>query len=196
MNNQKNAKAQEIIDFWLNDVGSENWYKQSDEIDAQIRSRYKALRDEAAQGAHDQWLDSPEGALALMLLLDQFSRNLYRGDGESFAADAHARELAKRAIERGYPDEFDYELRQFFYMPFCHSEELADHNWLLREALGAGLAKSLVDFHAHHDIIEKFGRFPFRNEALGRASSQAEQDFMENGGYMTLRQKWVEKLGD
>ncbi len=195
MDAKNNPKAQEIIDFWTDDVGHENWYKQSDDIDAQISERYKALRDEAAKGEHDDWMESPEGALALMLLLDQFSRNLYRGDAESFAADAHARELAKQAIDRGYPESFAYALRQFFYMPFCHSEEIEDHNWLIEKAEEAGLADSLVDFHAHHDIIEQFGRFPFRNEALGRESSNEERDFMQNGGYMTLRQKLVDKLG-
>ncbi len=189
------TKANEIITFWQDEVGCENWYKQSDDIDALIAERYKTLRDEAALGKHDDWMETPEGALALMLLLDQFSRNLYRGDGESFAADAKARGLARQAIEAGYPAQFAPDMRQFFYLPLCHSEDLEEQNWLLEAAPKAGLDGNMVDFQAHHDIIERFGRFPFRNEALGRESTADEIAFMKEGGYMTLRQKWAEKLG-
>ncbi len=187
----KHAKT--IIDFWV-EVGPEKWYTQSDAVDAEIAERFKDLRDQAARGELDEWQNSAEGALALLLLLDQFSRNLYRGDAESFAADAHAREIARDAIDAGFDRQFDPALRQFFYLPFCHSEALSDHDWLVEVAPEADLQGNMADFEAHREIIQDFGRFPFRNAALGRENTPEEDQFMADGGYSPIRQKWVEKL--
>jgi uncharacterized protein (DUF924 family) len=179
----KTPTSQDVLDFWRG-VGREGWFERSDALDAAIRERFAALHEEAAAGALDRWADTPEGALALIILLDQFSRNLYRGSPRAFACDAHAREIADAAIARGFDRQTDPEMRVFFYLPFMHSESLAD------QARSVALCHSL---HAaddtfayardHADIIHRFGRFPHRNPALGRHSSPAERAFLEGGGF-------------
>lgn len=189
-----NPKANEIIEFWRDEIGPENWYKSSDEVDKIITKRYKTLRDKAALGELDAWSQSSESALALIILLDQFSRNIYRGTREAFATDEKARILARRAISRGFDVPFESDLRQFYYMPICHSEHLQDQIWLLKAAKDADLDANMLDFQAHHDIIVKFGRFPFRNAALGRQNTQEENKFLADGGYINFRQKLAQKL--
>jgi uncharacterized protein (DUF924 family) len=173
----------DVLDFWRG-VGREGWFERSDALDAEIRERFKALHEEAASGALDRWAGTPEGALALLVLFDQFSRNLHRGSPRAFACDAYAREIADAAIARGFDRQVEPELRAFFYLPFMHSESFAD------QARSVALCHSLhaaddTLFYArdHADIIRRFGRFPHRNPALGRHTTPAENAFLEGGGF-------------
>lgn len=137
----------------------------------------------AARGQYDGWADTAEGALALLILLDQFPRNLFRGSAHSYATDGKARAVARAAIARGFHREVAPELRQFFLLPFEHSESLADQDEARRLAdeLGDPDTRKWADIH--RDIIARFGRFPHRNAALGRETTPAEQEFLDDGGF-------------
>lgn len=177
----------EIIDFWVNEVGPEGWYTENPEVDRMIANRFGPDREAAKAGRLDGWQDSAEGSLGLLILLDQFSRNMFRGDAESFAADAKAVAIARTAIMKDQDQEIAPPAQQFFYLPFMHSEDLDVMDYgigMLRSR--TDLANTLLHARAHRRVIERFGRFPFRNAALGRDSSPAEKDFLESGGYMTV----------
>ena len=174
--------AAEVVSFWR-DAGPDRWWEKDDAFDRLVRSLFLPLHEAAARGELAEWEDSAEGALALVILLDQFPRNMFRGSPHAFATDPLARAVATGAIARGFDQKTDPSIRQFFYLPFMHSELLADQHRCceLYEALGdAGLAKFAT---AHRDIIAKFGRFPHRNRALGRTTTRAEQDFLDAGGF-------------
>lgn len=177
---------QDVIDFWLGDVGEDGWYAAVPEVDAKIIARFSALWESARGGGLDGWCATPHGTFAFLILADQFPRNMFRGDARSFATDVAARQAARRAIARGDDLLLGEPERVFFYMPFEHSEHLADQDWaveLMEHRLprtGAGFA---VHARAHREIIRRFGRFPFRNAALGRPSTAAEEDFLKSGGY-------------
>ena len=166
-----------VVAFW-EAAGPERWFAKSDEFDARIRARYMPLVERAAAGELDDWAHEREGALALLLLLDQFPRNLYRGSARAFAADAHARRIADAAIEAGFDMAYDKPLRAFFYLPFMHSEALADQERCVK--LTAERARESTRDYAviHRDIIARFGRFPHRNAVLGRASTPEEIAFL------------------
>lgn len=175
--------ARKIVAFWRG-VGREGWYARSDALDAEIRARFGALHERAGSGALDHWAQDAEGALALLILLDQFSRNLHRGVPQAFANDAHARRIADAAIRRGFDREVDRDMRVFFYLPFMHSEHLADQRRCV--ALCHSLHSdddTLAYARLHEEIIRRFGRFPHRNEALGRHTSPAERAYLEGGGF-------------
>jgi len=172
----------DVVGFWR-DAGSEKWFKKSDAFDEEIRSHFGALYEEAAAGKHDDWAESTEGALALVLLFDQFSRNLFRGSAKTYAQDAKAREIARRAIESGFDKEVEPALRSFFSMPFMHSEELADLDRCAAVAHASGAEGTLKFARHHRDIIRRFGRFPHRNAILGRHTTPAEQAFLDSGGF-------------
>jgi uncharacterized protein (DUF924 family) len=171
----------DIIAFWRN-AGPERWFKKNAEFDAEIRAKFSSVHQAAAAGRHQHWETSADGALALLLLLDQFPRNLFRGEPRAFATDAMARAIADRAIARGFDREFG-PLRQFFFLPFMHSEALADQTRALELYREAGLADGMKWAQEHADIIRRFGRFPHRNVILGRESSGEEQAFLDRGGF-------------
>ena len=174
--------AADIVSFWR-DAGPERWWEKNDEFDRLIRSRFLPLHEAAARGELATWQNSPEGALALVILLDQFPRNMFRGSPHAFATDPLARAVATGAVALGFDQKIDPNIRQFFYLPFMHSEVLADQHRCceLYEALGDA---DLIKFATvHRDIVAKFGRFPHRNHALGRATTPAEQDFLDAGGF-------------
>ena len=179
------ARAEELVDFWLNDVGEKGWYEQSDALDAQIRDRWLPLWEEARTGALDGWRSAPRSALALLILLDQFPRNMFRGDARAFATDALARRSAKDAILRGFDRRTALPERQFFYMPLEHSELLSEQDRAVRlMLLNFGRdSEMLRHARAHREIIRRFGRFPFRNAVLGRESRPEEVEFLAAGGY-------------
>ena len=134
------------------------------------------------RGELDSWAGDADGALALLILLDQFPRNAFRGTARMFESDAKARRIARGAIEAGFDQGVEHDLRNFFYLPFAHSENLADQDRcveLARELGGEELRYAII----HRDIIEKFGRFPHRNEALGRATTPEERKFLAGGGF-------------
>lgn len=172
----------EIIDFWR-DAGRNRWFKKDEGFDAAIRARFETAHLAAARGEYGDWAETPSGALALVLLLDQFPRNLYRDSAHAYATDAMARHAADWALASGHDHAVDAELRFFFYMPFEHSEDASDQRRSLNlfRALGdEDLTKFAV---LHHGIIARFGRFPHRNRVLGRDTTPEEVEFLAYGGF-------------
>lgn len=175
------TQPQDVVAFWL-DAGPQQWFSKSAAFDATFRERFEDAHMAAAARQLDAWLDDSTGALALMILLDQFPRNAYRGTAHMFATDPLAQYFADRAIAAGHDLAVDGRLRQFFYLPFEHAESLVAQNRCvtLMEPLDADSMRWAV---LHRDIIKRFGRFPHRNAALGRQTSQAEQEFLDSGGF-------------
>jgi uncharacterized protein (DUF924 family) len=175
-------KPSDVVTFWT-EAGPRAWYKKSKAFDAQIRGRFEVLHHAAARGELDDWAKTAEGALALLLLLDQFPRNLYRGSPHAFATDPLARKIARAAVDQDFDRQVAPELRQFFYLPFEHSEHLEDQNHGVALCDASGDAELLKWARIHRDIIRRFGRFPHRNASLGRPTSEAEQTFLDEGGF-------------
>lgn len=171
-----------ILDFWR-DAGPENWFVKDDAFDAEIRRHFLAEVEAAARGELSAWEETPEGVYALLLLLDQFPRNLYRGSPQAFAADPLALAVAERAIMRGFDRAFENPERRFIYMPFMHSEDLADQQRCVALCEAAEDPEGVHHAVVHRDIIRDFGRFPHRNPVLGRQSSAEEQRFLDDGGF-------------
>lgn len=185
------AEPDEILSFWLDEVGPKGWYGGGEELDAEIRERFMADYECAKTGALSLWLTYPSGVLAYIILLDQFPRNMFRGDAKAFATDGVAKAAAVAAISKGWDLKIDEPARQFFYLPLMHAECQADQDRAVRLIAtrmpehGEG---NLPHAKAHREIIRRFGRFPYRNEALDRMTKKAEQEWMDNGGYgATLR---------
>ena len=178
------ADAAQIVEFWR-DVGPRRWFVKNTGLDAEIRARFEPTHHAAARGELDHWLGDAVGALALVLLLDQIPRNLWRGSAHAFATDPLARRKARQAIDAGHDGACAAKLRSFFYLPFAHSELLADQDdgVALWEALARETGDDAKWAHLHRDIIARFGRFPHRNQALGRETSEAEQAFLDGGGF-------------
>ena len=181
----------DILAFWLDDVGPQGWYAQDDALDAAIRDRFLTTWQGAMEGRFGLWLTYPSGVLAYIVLTDQFSRNMFRGDARSFASDAIAKAAAKQAIHRGWDMKIDEPARQFFYLPLMHSENLCDQERCVRlmlERMPQTGASNLFHAKAHREVIRQFGRFPYRNAALSRSSTGAEQAYLAAGGYgQTIR---------
>lgn len=175
------ADADALIAFWL-DAGPKRWFKRDDAFDARFRERFLALHERAARGELDDWLATPRGALALALLLDQFPRNAFRDTSRMYATDAQARRVARIALERGFDMQVPEELRNFLYLPFMHSEELADHETSVAKTAALGGEPHRFALH-HREIVARFGRFPHRNAILGRASTPEEERFIAEGGF-------------
>jgi uncharacterized protein (DUF924 family) len=170
---------QDVLDFWFADHAKPLWFEKDPAFDASIRERFAGLIEAGGAGALDDWLETPEGALALVLLLDQFPRNIHRGRPLAFAYDAKAREVAKAALARGHDRALPEDRRFFFYLPLEHSEDLADQerSVALFEALGD---PQMIDYAVRHrEIIARFGRFPHRNAILGRPATPEEEVFLE-----------------
>jgi uncharacterized protein (DUF924 family) len=174
--------AEDVVTFWL-DAGPDRWFEEDAAFDAAVRERYAATYDDAAAGLLGAWEASPEGALALVIVLDQFPRNMFRGSARSYAADPLAREVTRRALAQGFDRQFEMPLRTFFYLPFEHSEELVDQELSVALFREAGDADKLKWAELHADIIRRFGRFPHRNAVLGRATTPEEQAFLDAGGF-------------
>jgi uncharacterized protein (DUF924 family) len=175
---------QDIVAFWRR-AGTRAWFKKSDTFDAQIRERFEGVHQAAARRELDAWAGTAEGSLALLLLLDQFPRNLYRRSAHAFATDPLAREVAARAIDAGHDRATAPKLRGFYYLPFAHSEDLADQarGVELCEAMEAETGETAKWARLHLDIIAQFGRFPHRNACLGRQTTAEEQTFLDEGGF-------------
>ena len=171
-----------ILIFWRT-AGFETWFGKDDAFDAEILARFGETQRAAARGDLENWAATDDGALALVIVLDQFPRNLFRGTPQAFATDAYARRIAVAAIGRGADMRADPLLRPFFYLPLMHSETLADQQRgvALYEVLGdAEQLKYAID---HRDIIARFGRFPHRNVILGRSTTPEEQAYLDGGGF-------------
>ncbi len=179
-------RSEEVLKFWLEDLGPEGWYAGGAEIDARVRSRFEGLWHEAMAGACGPWLTDPRGALAYLVVTDQFPRNMFRDTARAFASDPHARAAARLAIAEGWDMAVPEPERVFFYMPLEHSESLADQDdsvALTAERLPETGAEYHVHALAHREVIRAFGRFPTRNAALGRATTPAEARWLAAGGY-------------
>ena len=170
-----------IIEFWRA-AGPRKWFMKDPAFDAAIRERFLAAHEAAATGRLDAWETTAEGALALLLLLDQFPRNMFRDDPRAFATDTQARAVAARALTRGFDAQIR-DMRGFFFVPFMHSEELADQELAIALYRAAADDDGLKWARLHADIIRKFGRFPHRNRVLGRATTPEEQAFLDDGGF-------------
>ena len=184
---------QEILDFWFAEISPMEQFMGGPEFDERIRSRFGQSWERAVAGEFRDWLDTSDGAVALIILLDQFPRNMFRGSGKSFDSDALARECASVAIEAGHDMLQPERRRLFIYMPYMHSEDPADQERcveLIRDRLPETGALNLLHARAHRDIIGLFGRFPYRNEALGRESTREEIKWLKDVGY----RKFVEQL--
>lgn len=176
-----NANALSVTKFWR-DAGADAWFEKNDAFDAAFRDRFLEHHYAAARRDCDDWSDHAEGSLALMILLDQFPRNCFRGTGHMFATDPLARHFAGKAIAAGHDMVLDAEIRVFLYLPYEHSELLADQIESMR--LMTATADDYVKYAVEHrDIIQRFGRFPHRNRMLGRETTPEEQAFLDEGGF-------------
>ncbi len=173
--------AREIIEFW-SEAGPDRWWKTDHHFDEAIRDRFLATLERAKSGELDNWAETPIGALALIILLDQFSRNLFRGTPGAFANDEKALAIAKAAIANGFDREIHDEIRFFLYMPFMHCETLAEQQRCVELFAPVG-GDNFRSAEEHRDIIQRFGRFPHRNAILGRVTSEEEQRFLDSGGF-------------
>lgn len=170
----------DIVNLWYSPQLQPHWFASTPQIDTMLRDNYAALWQDALQGKLDAWMDSPQGALALVIILDQFPLNMFRGLPQSFAAEAKAISVAKHAISKGYDRFIDTSQVAFLYMPLMHSEDLADQDMSVRLYTAAGLEHNLKFAQHHRAIVARFGRFPHRNAILGRQSTAAELDYLNS----------------
>jgi len=173
---------EDVLGFWFSDAVRPNWYAKDDAFDALIRDRFGTAMAAAKEGALDGWAQTPQGALALVILLDQFPRNIHRGTPGAFSGDGRALSAAKAAIAKGFDAATPPETRNFFYLPFMHSEALADQEHGMTLYAANDVEDGLKYMTLHRDIIARFGRFPHRNAVLGRLSTQEELDFLQQPG--------------
>jgi uncharacterized protein (DUF924 family) len=176
------TSPQSVLDFWFSELGSDKWFAKSDALDAQIGASFLATHRAAAAGELASWRGDALGRLAEIIVLDQFSRNLFRDDARAFAADPMALALAQEAIAQGFDQQLSVVQRAFLYMPFMHSESLLIHEQAVQLFSVEGLENNLNFEHKHKAIIDRFGRYPHRNEVLGRVSTEAELAFLQEAG--------------
>jgi uncharacterized protein (DUF924 family) len=173
---------EDILAFWR-EAGPGRWYARDAAFDATVRCQFLPLWQKAAAGELSSWEASDDGALALVIVLDQFPRNMFRGDIRTYSSDALARQVASRAIARGADLRVDGSLLEFLYLPFMHSEHLSDQQRCIELFRKAGNAENLRYAEDHADIIRRFGRFPHRNRIVGRTTTSEEQAFLDQGGF-------------
>ncbi len=177
---------EEVLSYWLDELKPSDWYDENEQVDAEIRKRFLSTWEGAREGRFSLWLTYASGALAYIILTDQFPRNMFRNSGKAFATDRAALAAAKSAIDRGWDMKIDEPARQFFYMPLMHSESLCDQERCVRlmcERMPEGRENNLLHARAHREVIRQFGRFPHRNDALARCNSESEKAYVSNGGY-------------
>lgn len=175
------AAAIEVVEFWRQ-AGPSLWFAKDAQFDQRFRSRFATAYESAVRGELSSWSSTPQGALAVLILLDQYPRNSFRGTARMYATDGIAREIALRAVDAGFDRQLPPELRLFVYLPFAHSENMADQDRSV--ALVRNLSATDLEHAEHHrNIIQRFGRFPHRNAILGRVSTRAEQKYLDAGGY-------------
>ncbi len=173
------GSVDEVLAFWFADPG--RWWKKDPAFDAEIRDRFLTLHEAVARGEREDWLGTARGALAYVIVLDQFSRNLFRGSSLSFACDARAIAAARGALENGFDPRLSSDERSFLYMPFMHSEDIADQERCV-QLFASQHPQSLSFAERHRDIVRRFGRFPHRNALLGRQSTPDELEFLKEPG--------------
>lgn len=179
------SSPREVLQFWLSERARPRWFAKDAAFDAEIRDRFGTLVHEAQLGGYADWRASPEGAFALILLIDQFARNIHRGSAKAFLGDSRAREIADEAIRRGFDRRYGLPERVFLYLPFEHGESMADQDRFiaLLEGCVREFGEAAVEYleygHKHRVIIQRFGRFPHRNAALGRETTEEEAEFLK-----------------
>lgn len=173
---------EQVVAFWR-EAGPPRWFAKDRDFDAEVRRRFLRHHEAAVAGALAAWEEAPASALALLIVLDQFPRNIFRDDARAYAADAQARGVADRAMARGFDRAFDNPYRRFFYLPLMHSEDLADQERCIRLCRDAADPEGVKFAEIHADIIRRFGRFPHRNAELGRPSTEDEEAFLAAGGF-------------
>jgi uncharacterized protein (DUF924 family) len=176
------ATPEDVVAFWR-DAGPDRWFTPDESFDGACRERFLLTYEAAARGDLNEWELTPEGSLAVVLLLDQFPRNLFRGTRRAYATDPAALMVADRAVEKGHDRQVDPALRRFFLLPFSHAEELAHQQRAVRLAEATGDEDVLKWARHHHDVIARFGRFPHRNALLGRESTPEEARFLEESEF-------------
>ncbi len=178
--------AEQVLKFWLEEVGPQRWYESSPELDAEIRARFLGAWEKARVCRLSHWQSNPRGALAYLIVTDQLPRNMFRGQARAFDTDEIALKAAIRACHHGLDLQIPEPERQFFYLPLMHSESPFDQDRCVRMFLTrmpeTG-AQNLLHARAHRQVIRDFGRFPYRNEALSRANTAREERFLQQGGY-------------
>lgn len=183
------AEAAEILQFWLDETGPKGWYGGGDALDETVRERWSGAWSRARAGGLERWQATPEGTLAYLILTDQFPRNMFREDRRAFATDPLALRAAGKAIWRRWDMRLPEPGRQFFYLPLMHSESQSDQDRCVRlmiTRMPESSGSNLLHARAHREVIRRFGRFPYRNAALGRQNTPAERAFLEAGGYPAL----------
>lgn len=173
---------QEILAFWFEESEASQWFKKDLAFDNLIKERFSEIHSQVAQGEKSAWRKSINGRLAEIIVLDQFSRNLFRGDARAFAYDGMALVLTQEAIATGKLGHLTTEQRAFIYMPLMHSESLVIHEEALKRFAEKGLEQNLAFELKHRDILARFGRYPHRNDSLGRPSTAAEIAFLKEPG--------------
>jgi uncharacterized protein (DUF924 family) len=168
----------DVIAFWR-EAGPDFWFSKNDAFDERCRTGFFDAHEAAASGKLDDWEETPDGALALVILLDQMPRNMFRGDPRTWATDPLALAIAERALARGFDQQVPRELRQFLYLPFMHAEDLAAQQRSFSIYTAHGDPENLKFAHHHHDIVARFGRFPHRNAVLGRETTPEEAAYLE-----------------
>lgn len=168
-----------VLEFWFSDHARPHWFAKNDAFDAEIRRRFSALYHHAHDGAHAEWKDSPRGLLALVVVLDQFPRNMFRDSPLAFGSDTLALMLAELGIAKGFNERLSMEERMFLYMPLQHAEKMDVQEQSVARFAELGMAEPLDFARQHRDIIARFGRFPHRNAALGRSSTAEETEFLK-----------------
>lgn len=176
------AEAEAVLDFWFVESGPEDWFTKNEDFDSEIRERFGSVYRRAYDGELGEWILSPEGCLALMIVLDQFPRNIFRDDPRAFGTDAHARILLQYALDKGFDQGMEPHQKQFLYMPLQHSEDRRDQELSIELNAALGNDNVLRFAQAHKEIIDRFGRFPHRNAVLGRGSTPEEAEFLAQPG--------------
>ncbi|MEM8830203.1 MAG: DUF924 family protein [Cyanobacteria bacterium P01_G01_bin.19] len=176
------SQFSEVLNFWFAESTKPKWFKKSPEFDREIKQRFESMYCEAKTGELDDWSNVPHSALALIILLDQFPRNMYRQTSQAFATDDRAVELAKHAIAHNYQQSLTKEQQTFLYMPLMHSEDRSDQAMCVKLFEELGKEDNLKFARKHQEIINRFDRFPHRNQTLGRKSTSAEQEFLTQPG--------------
>lgn len=173
---------QQIVNFWFEELAPQQWWKKDPDLDGAIAERFGEVHAAAVRGELAPWRETAEGRLAEILILDQFSRNIFRGTPKAFAQDELALARANEAIAAGHDVVLPPDWRVFLYMPFMHSESVAAHKRAIELFDQPGLEQNLKFEHAHHSIVSQFGRYPHRNEVLGRVSTPEEIEFLKQPG--------------
>ena len=178
--NDSQIDSEEIVTFWFSEPVMKKWFNSTPEFDDEIRQRFEPVYKQAKQGLLDSWKNTATGCLALVILFDQFPLNMYRGKKQSFATEARSREVAEHAIAESFDEQLSDNQKAFIYMPYMHSESMADQERSVALYEKAKLNNNIRFARHHRDIVQRFGRFPHRNKILGRQSTDEELIYLQS----------------